>query len=75
MMVDGLEPVRFISEAFSYGGDAPDEMDAEIGVKAIRLWKQENLVMTDMNDKAWDDDDWDDDLDDDSEDDDLAEWR
>ncbi len=68
MMVDGLEPVRFISEAFSYGGDAPDEMETEIGVKAIRLWKQENLVMTDMDDKAWDDDDWDDDLDDDWDD-------
>lgn len=69
MMVDGLEPVRFISEAFSYGGDGPEEMDAEIGLKAIRLWKRESLIPTER-----DDEDWDDDLDDDWEDDDLAEW-
>jgi hypothetical protein len=66
MMVDGLEPVRFISEAFTYGGDAPEEMDEEIGVKAIRLWKQATLITTEM-----DGGDWDDDLDDL---DDIADW-
>ena len=71
MMVDGVEAVRFISEAFSYGGDAPEEMDVEIGVKAIRLWKQESLIMTEMDGEDWDDDDWeDDDWDDDDLDDD-----
>jgi len=60
MMVDGLEPVRFISEAFIFGGNAPEEMDVEIGVKAIRLWKQEKLIDAEMMGDgvdAWDDDD------------------
>lgn len=57
MMVDGVEAVRFISEAFSYGGDAPEEMDVEIGVKAIRLWTRDNLIETEMmGDEV---DDWD----------------
>ena len=61
MMIDPLEPVRFISEAFRYGDGAPDQMDEELALEVVDLWKQERLVDTGtMQDEFDSDDDWDD---------------
>lgn len=48
MMIDGFEAVRFVSEAFEYGGEAPDEIDEEIALEAISVWKREHLVDIDI---------------------------
>jgi hypothetical protein len=66
MMIDSLEAVRFVAGAFRYGGDAPDEMDADLGLEAIRLWKAERLIDADDAVSRRDEPDWDDDLDDDT---------
>jgi hypothetical protein len=67
LMVDPLEAVRFVSESFEYGGDAPDEVDVEVVRDIIGLWKKERLVSAVAVDDEegfeddWDeDDDWDD---------------
>jgi hypothetical protein len=61
MMIDSLEPVRFISEAFRYGDGAPDRMDEELALEVVDLWEQERLVDTGtMQDEVDSDDDWDD---------------
>lgn len=44
LMIDPLEPVRFVSEAFMYGGDAPDEVDEHVVVEALRIWREECLA-------------------------------
>jgi hypothetical protein len=65
MMVDPLEPVRFISEAFRYGDGVPDQMDEGLALEVVDLWKQKRLVDTgqlqdevDIDDEWDDDDDW-----------------
>jgi len=44
LMVDEIEPVRFVSEAFRYGDGAPDAVDLEIVRETIALWKDQSLV-------------------------------
>lgn len=44
LMVDEIEPVRFVSEAFRFGGEAPDAVDLEIVRDIIALWKELSLV-------------------------------
>ena len=44
LMVDEIEPVRFVSEAFRYGDDAPDTVDLEIVRDVIALWREQSLV-------------------------------
>ncbi len=61
MMIDPLEPVRFISEAFSYGDGAPDQLDEELALEVVDLWKREKLIDTGrMQDEVDFDDEWDD---------------
>ncbi len=43
LMVDPFEAVRFVSECFEYGGDAPDEFDVEVLHEILDLWKEERL--------------------------------
>jgi hypothetical protein len=43
-MVDEIEPVRFVSEAFRYGDDTPGAVDLEIVRDVIALWKEQSLV-------------------------------
>ncbi len=54
MMVDGLEAVRFITEVFHFGDEAPDEIDEEIALKAIRLWKRDRLVDPEIMEEEFD---------------------
>jgi hypothetical protein len=65
LMIDPLEPVRFISEAFVYGGDAPDEIDEHIVVKALEIWREECVVDASAPDDLDGDDGWEDDLEED----------
>jgi hypothetical protein len=59
-MVDPLEPVRFISEAFRYGDGVPDRMDEELALEVVDLWKQKRLVDTgQLQDEVDFDDEWD----------------
>jgi hypothetical protein len=44
LMVDEIEPVRFVSEAFRYGDGAPDAVDLVIVRDVIALWKEQSLV-------------------------------
>ena len=44
LMVDEIEPVRYVSEAFRYGDGAPDAVDLEIVRDIIDLWKDQSLV-------------------------------
>jgi len=44
LMVDEIEPVRFVSEAFRFGDGAPDSVDLEIVRDVIALWKEQSLV-------------------------------
>jgi hypothetical protein len=44
LMVDEIEPVRFVSEAFRFGDGAPDAVDLEIVRDVIALWKEQSLV-------------------------------
>jgi hypothetical protein len=44
LMVDEIEPVRFVSEAFRYGDDTPGALDLEIVRDVIALWKEQSLV-------------------------------
>jgi hypothetical protein len=44
LMVDEIEPVRFVSEAFRYGDGAPDAVDLEIVREIIDLWNEQSLV-------------------------------
>jgi hypothetical protein len=44
LMVDEIEPVRFVSEAFRYGDGAPDAVDLEIVRDIIALWKDQSLI-------------------------------
>jgi hypothetical protein len=44
LMVDEIEPVRFVSEAFRYGDGAPDAVDLEIVRDIIALWRDQALV-------------------------------
>jgi hypothetical protein len=62
LMVDPLEAVRFVSESFDYGGDAPEEMDVEIVREIIGLWKKERLASAVAMDdeEGFEDDDWED---------------
>jgi hypothetical protein len=70
MMIDWFEPVRFVSEAFSYGDGAPDEMDIEIVREIINLWEKQAPVrgLGDLDqsylDDDWVDEDWEDDTED-----------
>jgi hypothetical protein len=63
LMPEPLEAVRFVSECFSYGGEAPDEMDGEIALEIINLWKQERVIDIDelVDSDEPDDEDWDED--------------
>lgn len=63
LMIDPLEPVRFVSEAFVYGNDASDEMDEHIVVEALRIWREECVVDALSLGDLDDDDPWEDDLD------------
>ena len=63
LMIDPLEPVRFVSEAFVYGGDAPDEIDEHIVVKALEIWREECVVDASAPDDLDGDDGWEDDRD------------
>ena len=67
LMVDRLEAVRFVSESFEYGGEAPEEMDVEIVREIIGLWKKERLVSAvvvddeeGFEDDWYEEDDWED---------------
>jgi len=62
LMIDPLEPVRFVSEAFLYGGDAPDEVDEHIVAEALRIWREERLADASALDHPDGDDSWEDDL-------------
>jgi hypothetical protein len=44
LMVDEIEPVRFVSEAFRYGDGAPDTVDLEIVREIIDLWHDQALI-------------------------------
>jgi hypothetical protein len=44
LMIDQLEPVRFVSEAFRYGDGGPDAMDLELVHDIIELWEEQSLV-------------------------------
>jgi len=44
LMIDQLEPVRFVSEAFRYGDGAPDAMDLDLVHDIIELWEEQSLV-------------------------------
>jgi hypothetical protein len=63
LMIDPLEPVRFVSEAFVYGGGAPDEIDEHIVVEALEIWREECLADASALDDLDDDDDGEDDRD------------
>jgi len=63
LMIDPLEPVRFVSEAFMYGGDAPDEIDEHIVVEALKIWREECLADASALDDLDGDDGWEDDRD------------
>lgn len=63
LMIDPLEPVRFVSEAFVYGGDAPDEIDEHIVVEALEIWAEECVVDASAPDDLDGDDGWEDDRD------------
>lgn len=60
MMIDAIEAVRFVTGAFRFGDDAPEELDDEILTEAIGIWKEEQMVDTgvfqDIPDEEWDDD-------------------
>jgi hypothetical protein len=63
LMVDEIEPVRFVSEAFRFGDGAPDALDLDIVRDIIALWKEESLVsaVEDFG-RAYLEDEWQDDL-------------
>lgn len=63
LMVEPAEPVRFVADAFRFGGEAPREMDDEIGVAAIAIWREQCVVDIAGRDNGVDDDGWDGDLD------------
>lgn len=63
LMIDPLEPVRFVSEAFLYGGDAPDHIDEHIVVEALEIWREECVVDASPLDDLDSDDSWEDDFD------------
>jgi hypothetical protein len=44
LMVDEIEPVRFVSEAFCYGDGAPVAVDLEIVREVIDLWNDQSLI-------------------------------
>jgi hypothetical protein len=44
LMVDEIEPVRFVSEAFRYGDGAPDAVGLEVVRDVIALWQEQSLV-------------------------------
>ena len=44
LMIDQIEPVRFVSEAFRYGDGAPDAMDLDLVHDVIELWAEQSLV-------------------------------
>jgi hypothetical protein len=44
LMIDQLEPVRLVSEAFRYGDGGPDAMDLELVHDIIELWEEQSLV-------------------------------
>jgi hypothetical protein len=44
LMVDEIEPVRFVSEAFQYGDGAPDAVGLEVVRDIIALWQEQSLV-------------------------------
>lgn len=44
LMIDQIEPVRFVSEAFRYGDGAPDAMDLDLVHEIIELWEEQSLV-------------------------------
>jgi hypothetical protein len=44
LMIDQIEPVRFVSEAFRYGDGGPDAMDLELVHDIIELWEEQSLV-------------------------------
>jgi hypothetical protein len=44
LMVDEIEPVRFVTEAFRYGDGAPDAVGLEVVRDIISLWQEQSLV-------------------------------
>jgi hypothetical protein len=62
LMIDPMEPVRFVAEAFHYGDGAPDEIDTDLALELVDLWKQEKVIDTmTLEDEIESDEDWDDD--------------
>ncbi len=59
MMIDEIEPVRFVSEAFRYGDGAPEAMDIDIVHEVIELWQEQALVRaTDELGRSYLEDEW-----------------
>lgn len=67
MIIDGLEAVQFVTGAFRFGGDAPDEIEQEIVYELIDVWKRGRIIDFDQAPERDNDGDWieDEDLDDD----------
>jgi hypothetical protein len=62
LMIDPMEPVRFVAEGFRYGDDAPDEIDTDLALEIVDLWKQDKVIDTLMlEDEVESGEDWDDD--------------
>ena len=63
LMVDEIEPVRFVSEAFRFGDGAPEALGLDIVRDVISLWTEESLVsaVEDFG-RAYLEDEWQDDL-------------
>lgn len=66
MIIDGWEAVKFVVDAFRFGGDAPDEIDEEIAREILEVWRDGCLIDLDRLSDDEDDEDeldeWDDDL-------------
>lgn len=61
LMIDPMEPVRFVAEAFRYGDGAPDEIDTGLALEVVDLWKQEKVIDTmTLEDEVETREDWDD---------------
>lgn len=68
-MVDPAEALRFVADAFTFGGAAPDEMNHQIALEVITIWRDLRELDVTAIDVDGDEDEWDaadeDDLEDD----------
>lgn len=59
LMIDEMEPVRFVSEAFRYGDGALDAMDLDLVHEVIELWEEQAVARaTEEFSRAYLEDEW-----------------